>query len=725
MAGEAGRRTFVCVFPREVSHEDVLNFLRSVGGLPPPQAFRKAQCIIFEMYGDAYGIRHFLSVPDHVATDVVGLMRTHIPGTNIQELDHGSDPLAAVTWDRVAEIGMSSGSTPIRVKSPRGAISTLLTHFSNLSAGHAILLQWVISPAKSQSTQSRGSGQPSSKLDKSRLAEKFSDSTFIATGRISSRGANARGQIQQVYNSLAATHTHGVKFRSLMGRQKAMLHRTQNRAVPLTFHCRLNAMELSVLLGIPFGIPHISGLPQGHTIQLAPDPIIPRVGRRIFESDYAGIRRPLALSPIDRASHMIVVGPNNSGKSTLLENMILADIRDGSGVAYIDPKGDSVQRVLNAIPSERLGDVLLFDVTDGEHPIGFNVLAGERPDRTAGQLMTVFDKLFDLTSNTPRATDVLRSALMTLAERGCTVIEVPLALEPGVRGDAFRRALVTGVTNPELVNFWEWFIKAGAREQADIAAPIVRRLRPLLLYPELRLTFGQAGSGLDLRAAITQNKIILVPLNSAQLHEEAKLVGTLFLNQLWNAVRVEPLSEEFFLYIDEFKEVMNLPMSFGDMFAQARGYRLPITVATQDVGRLGNDMRRDVMTNARTKIVFQPASSDARLLAAEMGQTVSEHDLMNLGRREVMARFHVGGYVTGPVTGHTYPPVPPVGLGEAARIASRTQYSRPRLEVDAEINARLRAMGAQPKPPGSPGTGGQTDSTSPQVTGWEAWDEPS
>lgn len=719
-ASGAGYRLFRCIFPREVPHEAVVNFLRALGALPAPRLLRKTHHVVFETVGDGSGISHYLTVPDGVVVDVPTLLRTHIPGTNLQEVAPAGDPVATTDWSQVCELAMSTGSVPLRVKSPRGTTSTILAPFSAVPTGHTVALQWTLTTDRSRSDA----------VDHSHREAKFSDTSFIVAGRIAGRGPEAGKLIQRVYGSLSTTHATGIHFQLQFGRQRKMAERLRQRRAPRIFPCRLNAGELSAVIGIPFGVPHLAGLPQGRAIQLPPDPSIPSTGRRIFQSNFPGAERPLALSPVDRAAHMFVIGPTSVGKSTLLENLIMADIHAGSGLAYIDPKGDSVERILAAMPEERLNDVIVFDVTDTEMPVGLNPMAGERPARTAGRLMRVFDKLFDLTTNTPRALDVMRNTIMTLAEGGFTLVDIPLAIEPGPAGQEFRRRLGLGQTNEELASFWQWMIDLRGREPSEVAATIMRRIRQFQLYPELRLTFGQAQPRLDLRQALTQRKIILVPLNRGELHEEASIVGTLFLDQLWNAVRVGKLTEEFYLYVDEFRDVMNLAVSFGDMFAQARGYRLPITIATQNLSRMSRDLILDVMSNARTKVVFQLGHDDAQQLARELGPDITAADLMALGPREVVGRFHIGGHVTRPVTGSTYPPVQGQRYAADVRALSRYMYGRPAEEVDEEIRARRRSFqqptrkAAQPVPNGQPPTAEPTQPwPEEEAIGWELFED--
>jgi len=675
-------RVYRGIFPRDVSHEAVVNFLRALGALPPPRLFQVTHHVVFETVGDASGIYHYLVVPDWVVVDVPTLLRTHIPGTNLQEVGPAGDPIATTNWSRISELAMSTGSVPLRVKSPRGTTSTILAPFSAVPTGNVVALQWTLTTDRSRADAA----------DHAHREAKFSDTSFIAVGRIAGHGPEAGKLIQRVFGSLSTTHATGIHFQLQFGRQHKMAERLRQRRAPRIFPCRLNAGELSAIIGIPFGVPHLAGLPQGRAIQLPPDPSIPSAGRRIFESNFPGAERPLALDPVDRCAHMFIIGPTSVGKSTLLENLIMADIYGGSGLAYIDPKGDSVERILAAVPEERLNDVIVFDVTDLKMPVGLNPMAGERADRTAGRLMQVFDKLFDLTTNTPRALDVMRNTIMTLAGAGFTLVDIPLAIDPAPAGQAFRRQLGLGQTNDELASFWQWMNDLKSREQSDVAATIMRRIRQFHIYDELRLAFGQTQPRLDLRTAIAQKKIILVPLNRGELHEEASIVGTLFLDQLWNAVRVGKLAEEFYLYVDEFRDVMNLAVSFGDMLAQARGYRLPITIATQNLSRMSRDLIGDVMSNARTKVVFQLGHDDAQNLARELGPDVTPGDLMALGPREVVGRFHIGGHVTRPVTGSTYPPVQAQRYAEDVRALSRRAYGRPAEEVDAEIKARRRSF---------------------------------
>ncbi|MGW1809259.1 type IV secretory system conjugative DNA transfer family protein [Streptomyces sp. NPDC002078] len=688
------RLTFELTFPTGVTLPSAGRIFTGLSGLfsrtHRGPLLLSQSVMTYELLSVSNGFHHLLTLPAEFADSVLRHLRGAMPGLKLTEVAH-----QARTWMVGQEMRLADSEEPAADAS---YIPVALHSLSGLDEQEAANVQIMVV------------AQP--------------DGTFLTRARAATTAATpaaARAlmrRLRAAYNSV-----HVATFSPMPAR---VMNQVSTRTTPVfSWPNRVSPDTLSIALLAPIGSPQVAGMRYNRGRTYAPDPTIARDGLVVARANYQGAERPLAMTTVGRASHTLVVGPNGSGKSTLLEKMMEADIAGGGGFAYIDPKGDSAERVADLVTRERIGDVIYFDVTDLDNPIGFNLLAGDRPDRIAGQLVLALDKLFNL-SSTPRAIDVLRSTLMSLAEVGHTIIDVPLILEPGPRGQPYRDRVAAQLTNRELISFWVWYGNLATREQAEVAAPIIRRLRPLSLYPELRATFGQATSGFNLRDAIRQGKIILVPLQSAQLHEEAKLVGTLFLNGLWNEIRTAGLTRNFPLYVDEFREVANLPIPYGQLFEQARGYKMPIIAATQDIGRFKDQERKDLTNNTRNKFTFQPAVTDARLLAAEMGSEVTEDDLMSLGPRELMMRFMVDGVASLPATGRAYPPSTPVGLAKDARASSRVMYGRPRAEVEAEIERRHsgsrtapRAVMPRPDEPSSP-----RPAPMPLVeeTGWEPWD---
>ncbi|MFJ6901772.1 type IV secretory system conjugative DNA transfer family protein [Streptomyces hokutonensis] len=687
--------TYELVFPPGLNLAGAARFFTALDGLfgrlyrgPIVMAQRT---MTLEFLATSTGLHHLITVPSEVADAARKHLRGVMPDLKMTEI--ARQPRS---WRKAAQVRLTDSLDPAKSAS---YIPVVLQSLANFANNEAALTQIVVT------------GEPGGGF--------WATARAATTAATDARAAELMKALRNAYSSL-----HVTDFRPLPARLMNQVH--TRRAPVFEWPHQLVPETLAIAFAMPMGGAQVSGLKYNQGRKHAPDHAIRRDGRLIAEANFAGAERPLAMAPEDRAAHMLVVGPTGSGKSTFLENIMAGDIADGEGFAYIDPKGDSVARLLDLIPRHRIKDVVLFDVTDLDHPVGFNILAGERPDRVAGQLVVAFDKLFDLTSSTPRAVDVLRSTLMTLAQGGYTIIDVPLMLDAGPRGQVFRDRVTAQTTHPELLDFWTWFDNLSTREQAEVSAPIIRRLRPLLLYPELRATFGQTASGFDLASAIRQRKIILVPLQSAQLHEQARLVGTLFLNALWNAIRTAGHGDNFYLYVDEFREVANLPVSYGQLFEQARGYKMPIIAATQDVSRFNERDRKDLMNNTRTKAFFQPAASDLRLLAAEMGHWAGEDDLSSLGPRELMMRFSIDGSASPPVTGRAYPPPTAVGLGNAVRAASRSAHGRTMTVVEAEIATRQNGAGRVRRPSKTPVNGSPASvlpQPAPDVIGWEPWEE--
>jgi hypothetical protein len=405
------------------------------------------------------------------------------------------------------------------------------------------------------------------------------------------------------------------------------------------------------------------------------------------------MERPLALSLPDSLRHLHVIGPTGTGKSTLLLGLITQDMEAWRGVVVVDPKGDLVADVLDRVPAGRTGDVVILDPADDERPVGMNVLArpGDSPELVADQVVSIFHDLYR-DSWGPRTDDILRAALLTLTGvPGMTLAEVPLLLtDPG-----FRRPLVGRVNDPVALGpFWGWYDGLSDGERTQAIGPVMNKLRTFLLRRRLRNILGQADPVFDFDQALAGRAIVLVPLAKGLLGEEAAaLLGSLVVTRLWQAVQARasmaaadrPLT---FAYIDEFQDYQHLPAGVESILAQARSLGLGLTLAHQHLGQLPPSVREAVLANARSRVIFQAAASDAHALARELAPRVSAADLQGLGRYEVVASLSAGGQVASPVTGATLPAPAATGQAAVVRLRSRGYYGTRRAEVEAAIDTR-------------------------------------
>ena len=702
-------------FPRDTKPEQVVAFARSLSGLLPPWWRRLfgTPAVIFEVASDEHGISHRLIAPRDQAGYVLGQLQAAIPGTRIEP-----DEFTPLEVRAAAELRLSSAQIPLRTDQPEATVAGLLATMQPRRAGEFSVIQWVLAPAPA-SRFSGGVGLPSLlgelTLGVARVQaslpteaaraqrEKRSEPEAHAVCRLGVRAGGPGRETQLLRQMLGAFHAGnapGVSFRVRWLPTTLVARRIARRAHGV-WTALLNAKELAAFLGIPIGDPQLPGLTLGSARQLAASSDLPRRGRVLGRSTFPGAERLLALSVADSLRHLHVVGPTGTGKSTLLLNLIAGDMAAGRGVVVVDPKGDLVTDVLDRVPPDRVDDVILLDPTDADRPAGFNLLGGvdKAPELVTDQVVSIFQHLFSAFWG-PRTDDILRAALLTLAaEPGMTLVEVPLLLTD----EGFRRRMVAAVDDPvALEPFWAWYEAMSPAERAQAIGPVLNKLRTFLLRRRLRNVIGQAESTFDLAAVLAERKILLVSLSKGLLGEDAAaLLGSAVLARLWQAVQgraaLPPSARTpVFCHVDEFQDYLNLPTSLADVLAQARGYGFGLTLAHQHLGQLPPLIRTAVLANARSKVVFQTAASDAQALAREFAPHLGAADLQALGPYEAVVAAAAGNRVLPPASLATLPPVEPTDCGSQARELSRLRYGRDRSAVERTMRDRTnrRPVGA-------------------------------
>jgi hypothetical protein len=299
---------------------------------------------------------------------------------------------------------------------------------------------------------------------------------------------------------------------------------------------------------------------------------------------------------------------------------------------------------------------------------------------------------------------ILHFGLHALAETpGHSLIDLPLLLSPqSTEEEAWREEIVSSLKNRDVKQFWRRYLDDKNKESARMAAPVHNRIWQLTVRPEIRNVIGQSRSSFTFEDVLSNRKILLVNLAGVRVGETtASIMGTLLMNALWSAVRSTPSRRPCFVYLDEFQDVINLPIGAADMLAKARGFGLGMVLAHQGLDQLAKvrGLEQAVLTNARTKVVFQTSASDARTMQREFGRLVDEQDFLTLGRYEAIARIATGDGVSQPTTMRALPPSKPTGTAEAVRAASRSRYGRQVAEVEAEIDARRRPSAHQQPTP--------------------------
>jgi hypothetical protein len=683
---------FELTFPRDLDLNMAAEMFTALAGLFPPERKPGTPASVptaaFEVLATAGGIHHLLTVPIHLAQTVRAHLRTAVPAIGLAEVE-----LPPRGWLRAVELDRHGF---LSEADHAGLAVTLLGSLTDLTGGEAVLLQAVLTPL----------GERLGYEDEALFAGVL---RLAVAGEATSADARLR-RVMAAYRGLGARVARALPPR--------WLGRVSDQAPPLLFWpLHLSAATLALVCALPMNGPEVPGLVLGRGRRFQADPEVPTTGSPIAHGNFLGAERPLAITGDDRLKHLYLLAPTGAGKSTLMLGQLTTDIEAGHGVVLVEPGSEMVKSVLARIPPERADDVVVYDLTETERPVGFNILAGD-PYAVMGQVTTVLDQLFALSANAPRAIDALRSALLTVALAGLTLCEVPVVLAPGPGGKALRDKVARGLDNSALADYWSWFEGLKPGEQAEVAAPIARRLRPFLLYPSLRASLGQVGSGFDMAELLANGKILLVPLSRGQLGDElAFMTGALVLARLWSAIQARPTgSRDFFVYLDEFQDLIKLPIGLGEMFAQARSRHVGFVVAHHHLGQLSPTLRRDVLGNVRSKVVFRLGVEDARVMAAEFGEGVRAEDIQALGAYEVMVQLLAANRVTRPATGMTYPAPPPISSAAEIRERSRQRYGRAMAEIEAELAERHQAHVPQRTPSGRP-------SVDPPAVGWEDWPE--
>ncbi|ACU72944.1 conserved hypothetical protein [Catenulispora acidiphila DSM 44928] len=394
--------------------------------------------------------------------------------------------------------------------------------------------------------------------------------------------------------------------------------------------------------------------------------------------------RPVGLAVADSRQHVHILGATGSGKSTLMTHMILDDVAAGRGVVVIDPKGDLVNDILARLPESAVGRTVVFDPDDASAPPSLNVLQLERPDEVdmiVDNLCGLFGRIFSSFWG-PRTDDNLRSACLTLlhapeaATGGVSLADIPRLLGE----DAYRRRMTAGLKDPVLRGFWSQYEQLSDAQRANHVGPLMNKLRAFLLRSFVRDSIADGPSSFDMEKVL-DGGVLLVRLPKGVIGEEtAKLLGSFVVAKVWQAASrraklPQHLRRDCSLYLDEFQNFLNLPYPMEDMLAEARGYRLSLTLAHQNLAQLPNDLREGISANARTKLFFNSSPEDSRLLERHTTPILLQHDLSHLGAFQAAARLVTGSQQRPAFTLRTQPlPAPIAGRDNLIRASARNAF---------------------------------------------------
>lgn len=487
----------------------------------------------------------------------------------------------------------------------------------------------------------------------------------------------------------------------------------------------LNSVELATIFHFPdqHSIP-TSQLERQDSKQVDGPRNIPEEGLLLGYNMFRGVKKPIRLGLGDRQRHMYVVGQTGTGKSTFLENLALQDMMSGNGFAFVDPHGDTAEKILAMVPRERTEDVIYFSPSDMEYPMGLNLFEFDNPDQKdflIQESLNMLYKLYDPQHQGimgPRYEHLFRNAALTVMAdpAGGTFVDIPKLF----RDPKFVAQKLQYVKDQNVLEFWQKEMPQSQRsnEFGDVVSWFVSKFGAFLSNEMMRNIIGQTKSAFNLRDVMDNKKILLVNLSKGRVGElNSKLLGMIFVMKFQAAAMSranvpEYERKDFSLYVDEFQNFST--DSFATIMSEARKYHLNLIVANQFTTQLTDEIRDAVFGNMGTIVAFRIGQNDVEALGRYFQPVFDGDDILRVPNYNTIIRTLVGGVPTQPFSMATLPPLgdPNPKLAAALKQLSAAKYGHPKAAVEKDIFERMATKGepaatAPPQPsrmmqPGQP-----------------------
>ncbi len=663
--------------------------------------------ISFEMVGLPEDIRFYMSVPTKLRDLVEKQVHGAYPGAEIKEVDEynifSEKGRVAFTSLRLKH----SDYFPIKPYKDLATdpLSSITSGLAKMQEGEGAAIQILIAPTDNKwRTKGRAYISKVKKREANPDSAKYSvdPKTLEALdAKCSKLGFKTiiRVAVSSTTNESAEAHLHNLvgafeQFTSDHNSFKKNRHLFK-RAFMIDFIYRyfpiigktsiLNTEELATIFHFPnktVETPHIHWL----LSKRAPAPQqIPDSGLYLGKSVYRGITRPVYISEDDRRRHLYIIGKTGTGKSELLKQLILQDIKEGKGVCFIDPH-DTIEKLLELIPPERAEDVIYFDPSSTDRPMGLNMLEADTDEQrhyVVSSIVGLMYKLYDPHQTGiigPRFEHAVRNAMLTvMVEKGNTFVEVVRALTDS----SFVQELLPKVTDPIIRRYWtDQIAQTADFHKSEVLDYIVSKFGRFVTNKLIRNIIGQSKSSFNFRQVMDEGKILLINLAKGKIGEEnSNFLGLILVPKILIAAMSrqdvpEEKRRDFFLYVDEFQNFAT--PDFATILSEARKYHLSLTVANQFIGQMEEDVKNAVFGNVGTLISFRVGVSDAGYLQHEFQPTFSEVDLINIEKYHAYIKTIVGNE-----------PVPPFSLDLTKNMAEEDKTRNHKL---AEMTIKLSSL---------------------------------
>lgn len=655
----------------------------------------------FEIYLINQSVSLYVTAPENKETVVSSLISSAFPKSNITKT---TDPMVEILKSKnvaYAQVALDSYSyLPIKTYAdfedvdPLGALLGFLgKQDENTQMAVQILVTPALSDWQHQAVKQAGHmlldspGNPVDPADKARYAQNpqkllmMQKASFVGgkavvrliTGSDTmERAKHELHNLAGIFGTFSMGEGNQFVLRKPRIRKKLLLERIKDRKTGL-FEKRnqvLNAQELATLWHPPgILLAGIKNFTWGKTLLGEPPENLPVITGMSDEekqkvnffakTEFKNRETIFGIKDADRRKHIYAIGKTGAGKSTLIANMAIDDIRKGRGIGIIDPHGDLSEIILDYIPKRRMNDVVYLEPFDTSRPFSLNVLEihnSQHKDLVSSGIVSIFKKIYG-ESWGPRLEYILRNVILTLLDTEQATLLDALRI---LSDDNYRAKVTAKLQDPVLKNFWEAeFAKMSDKLRTEAVMPIQNKIGQFVSSKMIRNIVGNPTSSINLQEIMDEGKILILNLSQGKLGEDnAALLGAMIITQIQLAAMNRAFVKEedrrdFFLYVDEFQNFAT--QSFIKILSEARKYRLSLTLANQYSDQLEEEIQRAIFGNAGTIISFVVGAHDAYLLTKEYAEIYTENDLVSLGKFETVVKLSIDGMTSGPFPALTLP----------------------------------------------------------------------
>ncbi len=521
---------------------------------------------------------------------------------------------------------------------------------------------------------------------------------IVASSRSKAEAEDICSDIESAFNQFENTKGNSFVFKRITGGfLKSMLRDFSFRLFNKKRSLALNAEELTSCVHFQTkAIKSSSSLRRDAVKKASAPATMPSEGVLLGVNDFQGNEREVRIAPEDRLRHFYVIGQTGTGKSTILKNMAIQDIQNGEGVCMIDPHGSDLDDILATVPKERYEDVIYFDPSSTEMPIGLNMLEydpahPEQKTFVVNEMLSIFDKLFDMkNAGGPMFEQYFRNAVLLVMEdpeSGNTLSDVSRVLSDG----NYRAMKLSKCKNPIVVQYWrEIAEKAGGEASlANVVPYITSKFDVFLSNDIMRPIVSQEQSTLNFRDIMDNKKLLFVNLSKGRLGDiNAHLLGLIIVGKILMASLSRGSEARnlppFYLYLDEFQNITTDSISV--ILSEARKYKLGLHMAHQFIAQLEEKIRDSVFGNVGSLAIFRVGANDAEFLEKQLEPVFSAHDIMNIDNYNAYMRLLINGVPGVPFSIKTLPPHQGSSENtEKLKKYSALKYGRDRGEVEEEL----------------------------------------